>query len=269
MRKGLSFVLLVLTFLKTGTSKSRISVLQRLEDGDLTVTCNLLSEDKVTQINWEMVIGQNRSKVGILHPLHGTHILPDHKGNVELQSSASYHSTSLTVIKVDTGNSSQHCCLFITFPSGNLEACADLNSMKAVSEAPEAHIHLVTDGRWKVVTAVIVVSVLMLIGVHFLRRRYCNGRRHVFQVEQVFLSDPQTDSMESSSELPQSSPKKESSEAFDPSKLYAKIKIDYYYGRLWKAYESKTRGKGPQPKIYHLLEGQPTEQRDNEEPQQG
>lgn len=28
---------------------------------------------------------------------------------------------------------------------------------------------------------------------------------------------------------------------FDPTKLYAKIKEDLYYGRLWKAYQGKAR----------------------------
>ncbi|KAG5852108.1 immunoglobulin domain-containing protein [Anguilla rostrata] len=272
MRKDLIFSLLVLTFLKTGKSKSRISIFQRLEDGELTVTCNLLSEDKVTQINWEMVMGQNRSKLGILHPQFGTHVYSDHKRNVKIESSSSHHTTSLKLIEADMGNSTKHCCLFITFPSGNLEACADFTSTKT-AEAPEleAHIQTVTGGWWKWVAAVTVVTVLTLIVAYYLRRRYYNSRREVFQVEQAFLTDPQTDSQESRREQPQSSPQKESSEAFDPSKLYAKIKIDYYYGRLWKAYESNTRGwtKGPQPKIYHLLGEKPPQQKDNEEPQQG
>ncbi|KAJ8338245.1 hypothetical protein SKAU_G00372110 [Synaphobranchus kaupii] len=230
MRKGLTLVLLVLTCLKTGRSKSRISVFQRLEDGVLTVTCKLLSEDRVTQINWEIVLGQNRSKA-------------------------------------DVGNSSEHCCLFNTFPSGNLEACADFSSIRAAEES-EAHVQPVTQGWWKVVAAITVVSVLILIVSHYLRRRYYNSRRKVFQVEQAFLTDPQIDSNASTREPPQSSPQQESSEAFDPSKLYAKIKIDYYYGRLWKAY---TRGwtVGPQPKIYQLLGEHPPQQKDNEEPQQG
>lgn len=28
---------------------------------------------------------------------------------------------------------------------------------------------------------------------------------------------------------------------FDPAKLYAKIKKDLYYGRLWKSYQGRTR----------------------------
>ncbi|KAJ8254831.1 hypothetical protein GJAV_G00197820 [Gymnothorax javanicus] len=273
MRKDFSFLMFLFTFLKTvGSCTGRISVSQKLKDRTLTITCSLLSEDSVTQINWEMVSGQNRSIMGIVHPQFGTHIPPGVRGTVEIENSSFYHSTSLKLTGIDMSNDTKHCCLFITFPSGNLEACADLLSIEtAVTESPESktHIQPITDGWWTAVAAIAVVSILALIASHYLYKRYCS-RRQVFRVEQACLTEPQATSNESMRELSQSSPQKESSEKFDPSKLYAKIKDDFHYGRLWKCYQSNTRAwtKAPQPKIYHLLGEQPPQQKDNREPEQ-
>ncbi|KAG9341624.1 hypothetical protein JZ751_018686 [Albula glossodonta] len=225
---------------KTGRSNSRISVSQTLEDGVLTMKCDLLSEDRVSQINWAGILGNNHTNLGILHPEFGKHISTGHEEDVDMQASSSHHTTSLRLLKPDIGNSSQYCCLFITFPSGNLEACANFSSIITSvdgggrSDSPGA---------------------------------YPDIDDHFLPLQEVPWSQGST------AELAQSSPQQEPTEAFDPSKLYAKIKIDYYYGRLWKAYESTTRGwtVGPQPsprKIYYLLGEHPPPQKDNEKPQQ-
>ncbi|KAI1898866.1 hypothetical protein AGOR_G00076810 [Albula goreensis] len=276
MRKGSTFVLLALSLLQTGRSNSRISVSQTLEDGVLTVKCDLLSEDRVSQINWAGISGNNHTNLGILHPEFGKHISTGHEEDVDMQASSSHHTTSLRLLKPDIGNSSLYCCLFITFPSGNLQACANSSSIITSAEPPEseAYLQAVTEGRWMVVGGLTaLVLTLTLIVTFYLCRRYHGRRTQVFQVEQAFLTDHQINSEGSTAVLAQSSPQQEPTEAFDPSKLYAKIKIDYYYGRLWKAYESTTRGwtVGPQPsprKIYYLLGEHPPPQKDNEKPQQ-
>lgn len=57
---------------------------------------------------------------------------------------------------------------------------------------------------------------------------------------------------------------------FDPTKLYAKMKEDLYYGRLWKAYQGRaqvsTQGclTGSR-QIYYRLGENPLPQRDQED----
>ncbi|XP_036403504.1 immunoglobulin domain-containing protein [Megalops cyprinoides] len=255
MRQCSTCVLLILTFLHTGGSNSKIAVSHRWVGDALIVTCDILSEDRVTQINWEWVWGYNRTKLGTFHPEHGTYIAPEHKGSVEIQGSSSPRTTSLILLGADTSNSSLLCCVFITFPSGSLEGCADTSSTLA-AEAQEAETQEQADpvGWWKLVVIVAVVSLPALITCFYLCWRCCS-RRQVFQVERTYLTDPQTE--DSTREMAQPPPQQDQPEAFDPSKLYTKIKIDYYYGRLWKAYESSTRwAAGPQTnprRIYYLL----------------
>lgn len=51
---------------------------------------------------------------------------------------------------------------------------------------------------------------------------------------------------------------------FDPKKLYAKIKEDLYYGRLWKSYQGSTQ-KSQTKQIYFLLGENPLSKKDQEE----
>lgn len=56
---------------------------------------------------------------------------------------------------------------------------------------------------------------------------------------------------------------------FDPTKLYAKIKKDLYYGRLWKAYQGRARVSTEgclvgEKHIYYCLGENPLPQRDQE-----
>lgn len=57
--------------------------------------------------------------------------------------------------------------------------------------------------------------------------------------------------------------------SFDPTKLYAKIKEDLYYGRLWKAYQGRTRVSAQgcltgSRQIYYRLGENPLPQSDQE-----
>lgn len=75
---------------------------------------------------------------------------------------------------------------------------------------------------------------------------------------------------ESAEASPQRLAENESPEAFDPSKLYAKIKIDRYYERLWKACQAAKCGLSPLTessarKIYYLLGDHKPPQNDQEE----
>lgn len=56
---------------------------------------------------------------------------------------------------------------------------------------------------------------------------------------------------------------------FDPTKLYAKIKEDLYYGRLWKSYQGKARVAtqgclAGSKQIYYRLGENPLSQREQE-----
>lgn len=58
---------------------------------------------------------------------------------------------------------------------------------------------------------------------------------------------------------------------FDPAKLYAKIKEDLYYGRLWKSYQGRARvptqgSPSPARQIYYRLGERPLPERDEEGP---
>ncbi|KAI5104303.1 hypothetical protein C0J45_5929 [Silurus meridionalis] len=60
-----------------------------------------------------------------------------------------------------------------------------------------------------------------------------------------------------------------STSGFDPSKLYAKIKEDLYYGRLWKAYQGRTRVSTQgclvgSRQIYYRLGENPLRKKDQE-----
>lgn len=81
----------------------------------------------MTQINWEMLRGPNRTKLGTYHPYFGTYINAEYKTKVKIQKKPSPHQSSSLLMKVASNESVHICCAFITFPSGKLEQCTDIS----------------------------------------------------------------------------------------------------------------------------------------------
>ncbi|XP_055757093.1 protein TsetseEP-like isoform X2 [Salvelinus fontinalis] len=78
--------------------------------------------------------------------------------------------------------------------------------------------------------------------------RHCCHRRRMFEVE-AYLTDQHTESEGVTEDPPKQPPlpppPQPQPQGFDPSKLYAKIKLDLLYGRLWKAYQGTATTWGP------------------------
>lgn len=98
----------------------------RYKDGR-NVTCVLTGDEKMTQINWEMLKGPNRTKLGTFHPGFGTYIPPQYKTEVKIQGKSTPHPLSSLLIEAAFNESVQICCAFVTFPSGKLEQCTDIS----------------------------------------------------------------------------------------------------------------------------------------------
>ncbi len=81
----------------------------------------------MTQINWEMLKGPNRTKLGTYHPHFGIYIMQEYETKVKIQNKKPPHPSSSLLIKVASNESVLICCAFITFPSGKLEQCADIS----------------------------------------------------------------------------------------------------------------------------------------------
>lgn len=81
----------------------------------------------MTQINWEMLKGPNRTKLGTFHPGFGTYIPPEYKTEVKIQGKSTPHPLSSLLIEAAFNESVQICCAFVTFPSGKLEQCTDIS----------------------------------------------------------------------------------------------------------------------------------------------
>lgn len=116
----------------TGKSNSGISINHSRDKDGQNITCVLLGDENMTQINWEMLRGTNRTKLGTYHPDFGTHINGEYKTKVKIQNKTSPRPSSSLLIKVASNESVHICCAFITFPSGKLEQCTDI-SKKDVS----------------------------------------------------------------------------------------------------------------------------------------
>nr|XP_015196251.1 PREDICTED: uncharacterized protein LOC107076616 isoform X1 [Lepisosteus oculatus] len=225
MQTQLACLLLILACLQTGTSNTRITMWQERGSGvDLTVTCALSGDEKVSQVNWERVQGANHSKLAVYHIDLGTHIPTEHQASLELFSPSS--TRSVLVLKggrLDANDT--YCCTFITFPSGSLQQCLDVTTPTV--EARLGDEENVTGG-WLVlagIAAVPCVALLMITVIAY--RRSCNSRRRVFNVQQSISIEDLEDSEEPLHLPLQSQPSINSHN----SNYYIMINADYYNGR--------------------------------------
>ncbi|XP_042184103.1 uncharacterized protein LOC121847421 [Oncorhynchus tshawytscha] len=260
MRKHWVYFLLALVLIHTGIASSVISVSHTQDREHLSITCRLLSEnDTVSQINWEMISSPNHTKLklGTFHPVFGTYVVPEYNDTVKIQSSASSRSSRLHLKGGAVEEVSQLCCVFITFPSGVLEHCTHTRINENTAEAQESEdaqrlLGERTLEQWSLLVGGSTISILSIVtSLYYCWKyccRHCCHRRRMFEVE-AYLTDQHTESEGVTEEPPQQPPLPSSPQpqpqGFDPSKLYAKIKLDLLYGRLWKAYQGTATTWGP------------------------
>ncbi|XP_071022439.1 uncharacterized protein [Oncorhynchus clarkii lewisi] len=262
MRKHWVYCLLALVLIHTGVAGSVISVSHTQDRGHLSITCRLLSEnDTVSQINWEMISSHNHTttklKLGTFHPVFGTYVVPEYNDTVKIQSSASSRSSRLDLKGGAVEEVSQLCCVFITFPSGVREHCTHTRINENTAEAQESEdaqrlLGERTLEQWSLLVGGSTISILSIVtSLYYCWKyccRHCCHRRRMFEVE-AYLTDQHTESEGVTEEPPQQpplpSPPQPQPQGFDPSKLYAKIKLDLLYGRLWKAYQGTATTWGP------------------------
>ncbi|XP_014011802.1 uncharacterized protein isoform X4 [Salmo salar] len=271
MRKHWVYFLLALVLIQTGIAGSVISVSHTRDREHLSITCRLLPEnDTVSQINWEMISSPNHTttklKLGTFHPVFGTYVVPEYNDTVKIQSSASSRSSSLDLKGGAVEEVSQLCCVFITFPSGVLEQCTQTRINESTAEAQESEdaqrlLGERTLEQWALLVGGSTISILSIVtSLYYCWKyccRHCCHRRRMFEVE-AYLTDQHTESE------PQP-------QGFDPSKLYAKIKLDLLYGRLWKTYQGTattwdpTTQHGPQQGPQQVAEPGPQKREEPEE----
>ncbi|XP_066537980.1 immunoglobulin domain-containing protein isoform X2 [Hoplias malabaricus] len=281
MNKMLLRGLIVIIFLHSGNSNSSLNISQMLEGSRLNVTCKFTGEDNISQINWESLQDSNRTNIGSFLPQGGSN-MPEHmKVHTEWKKNAqSSMSLELSVLNM----SAKICCVFMTFPSGILRQCTHIkeeiihmNTMKSITPLNAFHTSFPTlaeaQGAGYVMGvpaqfgAVIIGSILSLwffvITVSCCHSYCC--KRQVFNVQQAYLTDTSASTqLEETQETP-------ITPGFDPAKLYAKIKEDLYYGRLWKSYQGRSRlpvqgSPSPPRQIYYQLGEKPSQTKDESPP---
>ncbi|XP_055757092.1 protein TsetseEP-like isoform X1 [Salvelinus fontinalis] len=262
MRKHWAYFLLALVLIQTGIAGSVISVSHTRDREHLSITCRLLSEnDTVSQINWEMISSPNHTttklKLGTFHPVFGTYVVPEYNDTVKIQSSASSRSSKLDLKEGAVEEVSQLCCVFITFPSGVLEHCTHTRINESTAEAQESEdaprlLGERTLEQWALLVGGSTICILSIVtSLYYCWKyccRHCCHRRRMFEVE-AYLTDQHTESEGVTEDPPKQPPlpppPQPQPQGFDPSKLYAKIKLDLLYGRLWKAYQGTATTWGP------------------------
>ncbi|KAL4631390.1 transmembrane protein PVRIG-like [Arapaima gigas] len=264
MGKHSACVMLILAFLQTGRTNNRISIFQKREHNKLTVSCNLMGDDNVSQINWESKRGDNATTLGIFNPKHGTYISEELKGSTKIEGHSNSRTTSIILMEPDVSNGTWYCCTFIAFPSGTMQGCTEAGS----TVAKEKYSSLQTAETLLLVVFIIpiitITVMLYFVWQHFL------SRRRVFEVQRVSITDAQMDTEESTEGSPQPHSQTEQAPGIDLSKLYAHVKIDRYYERLWKACQATSHGWSPlvqagTRRIYYLLGEHKAQQNDDED----
>ncbi|KAF5895027.1 uncharacterized protein DAT39_015249, partial [Clarias magur] len=244
-------------------SNNRISISLNQEGDNINFTCALSGNERLTQVNWEMVQGSNHTKLGIFHPSQGIHIFSEHSGKVKIDGQQGpLASSSLSLQKEALNESELICCQFITFPSGSLRECADNSDavLKSVLISPaEPHAGGLKQslfGQFGALTVGCILSLLFLTILIYICQKCICRRAQVLEIQHMYTGPSAFGEMytEETSELHHSP----SLSGFDPSKLYAKIKEDLYYGRLWKSYQGRARvstqgGLTGSRQIYYLL----------------
>ncbi|KAL0970007.1 hypothetical protein UPYG_G00235860 [Umbra pygmaea] len=272
MKKRCVDTFLFLALLQTGLADSRITVSYSKVGENLSITCCTSLNNTVVQINWE-IRSQNQTnrpvKLGTYHPDHGIHI-EDNK-NVTILGNASSGSSTLSLKGGTVDEDNQICCIFNTFPAGVLTQCTVKTELAKAHEAEAFHAESKRPmGQWVLLVGGCSIFLLSITLCLYYSGKFCCelccGRRRVFEVE-TYLTDQHTDSEGTTDEPPHQPPlplpPDPQPQGFDPSKLYAKIKLDLLYGRLWKAYQGASRAWSPsmqqEPQQQRSKQGEPPE----------
>ncbi|XP_026871359.2 uncharacterized protein si:ch211-196f2.6 [Electrophorus electricus] len=267
-------LILIITFLRTGVSDSNIVISHRMEGERLILTCVLSGDENLTQVNWE-IQWPNRTNVGIFHPVYGTYVPPEYADRVIIDGKHLFSTASLSLEKMPLNEIRQICCVFMTFPSGHLMQCSKISDNDGVNannrktEVKEAGHELSLFGQLGALTVGCILTLLLFVIPVYVCHKCSCRRRQEFRVQQAHYTDPSTPS-ETFTENAQEVRHPPPAPGFDPTKLYAKIKNDLYYGRLWKAYQGRarisTQGAPPDPKkIYYRLGERPQQQSDEKQ----
>ncbi|XP_067299160.1 immunoglobulin domain-containing protein [Pseudorasbora parva] len=274
MNSSFLCALIILYFLESGKTKSDVSINHSLYGDGQNITCVLSGGENMTQINWAMLRGPNHTKLGTYHPDFGTFINDEYKNKVKIQHKKSPRQSSSLLIKAASNESVHICCAFITFPSGKLEQCTDISKKDVSINAStikdftymkqETRLGLL--GRLGAIIIGTILSLFILTILFYLCKNNNCRRRKSFEIRTYRTDSPAETYAEGSDDAhtSQSSPN-----GFDPSKLYAKIKKDLFYGRLWKSYQGQpkawTQGTmTDQGHVYHLLGQSPLPKRNVE-----
>ncbi|XP_018588810.1 transmembrane protein PVRIG [Scleropages formosus] len=265
MGKYSACAMLILAFLQTGRSNNRIAIFQKRGHSMLTVSCDLLGDETVSQINWERRSGTNLTTLGIFNPKHGTYISQELKDKVNIDTKANSRSTSIILKEADFSNDTWFCCTFIAFPSGTMKGCAEITSLTTAAEKHSSPVQAET-----LLLVVFIIPIVILTAMLYLTWQHFLNRRQVYEVERMSITETQMDTEEPTGGTSQSLSQAEQAQAVDLSKLYAQIQIDRYYERLWKAYQAARHGWSPLAQtaprqIYYLLGEHRVPQKDDEE----
>ncbi|XP_041926996.1 immunoglobulin domain-containing protein [Alosa sapidissima] len=227
--------LMCLVFPHTGISNKGIFIALTKEETAMVLSCVLSGNMKVVQTSWEKGISPNRTNVGTFHPEHGSHIPDQYKDQVELLDDKSTPNKTTLRLKNGVMNETNiFCCVFNTFPSGTLDSCIDIsknNDTQALTQEKSTGDDQRLVRHWALLVGGSFLALLILsMFIFFCWRK--NRRANSFQIQSA---EPRSESEAHSESFAQPNP----SQGFDPSKLYAKIKQDLYYGRLWKSYQGR------------------------------
>ncbi|KAL2079676.1 hypothetical protein ACEWY4_025420 [Coilia grayii] len=273
-KKSIICALMVFVFPHAGISNKGLSITQTREEGTIILTCHLSDRDRnitVSQTGWMIAIGQNKTNLGTFHPDHGTYVSPQYRERVEIHSHPSTpHRTSLGLKDWPMNESSHFCCVFHTFPSGKLERCTSISHISADALTREETVggDQRLAGRWTLLAGGTILAVSILSMCIFFCWRNILKRARVFEIQSAHSEG--ADSQPDSEAHAESTPQPSVSLGFEPSKLYAKIKQDLYYGRLWKSYQGRPQprepGSLPTPrKIYSVVGEHSPPQKNKEE----
>ncbi|XP_063043505.1 immunoglobulin domain-containing protein [Engraulis encrasicolus] len=283
-RKSIICALMICVFPHAGISnKALLSISQTTEGGTFLLTCrlSLTGGTKVSQTGWAMVAGpNNRTNLATDHPLFGTHILPQYREQVQMgsESSSEPNTTTTTILRLtdwQTNLTDRFCCAFHTFPSGKLERCISIRQSNAESDVlTPQNVMAQSDQRLASRVIILAGGAVLALGLLSMSIFFCwrssFKRWGVFEVESAHSAEAQPEAEVQAESAPQPT----GNLGFDPSKLYAKIKQDLYYGRLWKSYQGRpqTREPGGGPpataprKVYSFVGEHSPAQKNQEEP---
>ncbi|XP_078524507.1 uncharacterized protein LOC144797665 [Lissotriton helveticus] len=147
----------------------------------LQINCFLpRPNEHVSQVNWVRK-SMNKTIIAVFNPGLGTYINPGYRENLQVHFKSD-HNVSITLTRTDDlENGTSFCCKFVTYPSGSLEECLEIDFTKQKSALAQC---AVADGwygcsslRTKYLVTLLVVAgllvgiIILLCFIHNIRHR--------------------------------------------------------------------------------------------------